>query len=546
MRAALYGRYSTEKQSESSIADQHRVCERLAERHQLRVVARFSDAAISGGTAAGRPGYQALLAAARRHEIDVIVAEDTSRLWRNMAEQAPRLAELADLGIHVVTHDLDTRQESAGMLGAVLGASSEAYRREIGRRTRRGLEGRAREGKTAGGHSYGYVAARDSGTGQIEIDRLEAKIVLRIFRLYADGKSPRAIADELNRGQVPAPSSSWARTERRQAGWVASALNGDGKLTGTLHNPMYRGEIIWNRFRWVRSASDSSKRRRVENPRGEWIVHRQERLRIVPQDLWERVVARRRERSRDVGKRVARGLSRLGASRTGRAPRHLLSGLLKCSVCGASYQLNGAMHYACSGHLNGGPNCCANSARLHREKAEAGVMEGISRIYLQSDALEEAQRRARALIKARAAKREPDTRAPRIKALKTEIGNLTDAIAQGVLRSSPAIAGKLRAAEEELAVLEAQPTRTLADVEQLIPRLTDEIRADLEALPRTLAAGNVDLARQELKGYLGSVRVVAEPTRMLLYSERNAVEAVLARAAGGGNMASINGSGGRI
>ena len=42
---------------------------------------------------------------------------------------------------------------------------------------------------------------------------------------------------------------------------------------------------------------------------------------------------------------------------------------------------------------------------------------------------------------------------------------------------------------------------------------------------------------------MGWVRVVAEPTRMLLYSERNAAEAVIARAAGG-NMATINGSGG--
>jgi hypothetical protein len=132
MKCAVYGRYSTEQQSGASIADQHRVCERIAERHGFTVVARFSDAAISGGTSA-RVGYQSLLAAARRNEFDAIVAEDTSRLWRNMAEQAPRLAELADLGIHVVTHDLDTRSESAGMLGAVLGASSEAYRKEIGR-----------------------------------------------------------------------------------------------------------------------------------------------------------------------------------------------------------------------------------------------------------------------------------------------------------------------------------------------------------------------------------------------------------------------------
>jgi hypothetical protein len=66
----------------------------------------------------------------------------------------------------------------------------------------------------------------------------------------------------------------------------------------------------------------------------------------------------------------------------------------------------------------------------------------------------------------------------------------------------------------------------------------------VQELPKTLAAGNIDLARRELKGYLGSIRVVAEPTRMLLYSERGFVEAALMRAAGG--MASIVGSGGGL
>jgi site-specific DNA recombinase len=544
MRACLYARYSTEKQSADSIEDQHRTCERLAERHGLTVTARFSDAAISGGTAQ-RPGYQALLGAARRREFDVIIAEDTSRLWRNLAEQAPRLAELADLGIHVVTHDLDTRTESAGMLGAVLGASSEAYRKEIGRRTRRGLEGRARQGKTAGGHSYGYIAARESADGQIEINQEEAEVIRRIYQQYADGKSPRAIADELNRNQVPAPGASWARAERRQKGWVASALHGDGKASGILHNPLYRGEIIWNRVRWVRSAANSHKRRRVENPRSEWIVRAEPRLRIVPQALWERVRARQRERSHEVGERISRGMARLSANHMGRSPRYLLSGLLKCSQCGASYQINGAKHYACSGYLNGGPNCCPNNARLHRDKAEAGVLEGIQRIFLAPAVIEEGQRRARALIKARATKPSPDTGVKRSRSLKEEIANLADAIAQGVLRSSPAIAEKLRAAEEELARLEAQPARPVADIERLIPRLAEEIRSGIEALPKTLADGNVDLARQELKGYLGSIRVVAEPARMLLYSERNLAEAVIARIAGG-NVASINGSGGRI
>src|SRR5688572_14760247 len=98
MRAAIYARYSTDKQSGASVDDQFRVCERIAERHSFAVVAKFSDAAISGGTTR-RPGYQAMLVAARNHNFEVIIAEDTSRLWRLLAEQAPRLAELEDLGL---------------------------------------------------------------------------------------------------------------------------------------------------------------------------------------------------------------------------------------------------------------------------------------------------------------------------------------------------------------------------------------------------------------------------------------------------------------
>ena len=74
MKAAIYARFSTSKQSESSIQDQLRICERLANQHGFEVVARFTDAAISGGTA-NRPGYQTMLEAARRNEFDAIIAE---------------------------------------------------------------------------------------------------------------------------------------------------------------------------------------------------------------------------------------------------------------------------------------------------------------------------------------------------------------------------------------------------------------------------------------------------------------------------------------
>jgi site-specific DNA recombinase len=89
MKAALYARYSTDKQSEASVEDQFRVAEQIATRDGYSVVARFHDRAISGGTSK-RDGYQAMLDAARRKEFAAIIADDSSRLWRNMAEQRPR------------------------------------------------------------------------------------------------------------------------------------------------------------------------------------------------------------------------------------------------------------------------------------------------------------------------------------------------------------------------------------------------------------------------------------------------------------------------
>src|SRR5215470_5291431 len=103
MKVAIYARFSVDDRSNSaSIEDQFRVCERLAESQHFKVVERFSDAAISGGTAR-RPGYQRLLVAARNHEFDAIIAEDMKRLWREQAEQWRALKELQDLGLHVLT-----------------------------------------------------------------------------------------------------------------------------------------------------------------------------------------------------------------------------------------------------------------------------------------------------------------------------------------------------------------------------------------------------------------------------------------------------------
>lgn len=509
MKAALYARFSTERQSDASIEDQFRVCERIAEREGLEIVVRFSDAAISAGTA-NRPGYQQMLAAARRHHFDVIVTEDISRLWRNRAEFGPRSAELEDLGVHLVTAvGDDTRRDGWGLTIQLKQMIAEAARRETGYRTARGLEGKARAGKPTGGRAYGYTAAKDSGTGQLEINEAQADIVRRIFEQFAQGRSYRSIASSLNEEGVPSPSSTWKGMKVRFSGWTPSTLFGDFRRgTGILNNVRYVGVVQWGREKYTRGAADSKRRRRSTNakPAHEYL---DERLRIVPQELWDKVKARQR------ALRVSDAKTALGDGRhrrrgAGRPPMFPLSGLLFCGVCGCNYVIRNKTHYCCGGRWNSGS--CDNGIHLARDYAHERIVTQIRDDLRRPELIEAVEHeldiRTKLLLKGRP--RSDDAKVgKRIAALKAEIANLTDAIARGMLRASPALAERLSAAESELVSLSAvKAPRT--EVIRAVPNFRAHVTTVLEGLEGILT-GDPVRGREALRQAVGESRIKLTP-----------------------------------
>jgi site-specific DNA recombinase len=469
VRAALYARFSTDRQSEASVEDQFRVCERLAEREGFEVVQRFEDRGISGGTTK-RPGYQALLRAARRREFGVILAEDLKRFWREQAEQWRAIKELVDLGIAIVTASgMDSRQQNFEIIASVIGAAGELERKEAAYRTRRGLEGRAVAGRPTGGKAYGYIAARDTGTGGIEVNEVEAAVVRRVFEMYAGGMSPRAIAAKLNEEGVPSPGATWKRTARRHdAKWLASAIHGEeDRGSGILNNRRYVGIVAWGRTHWRRGAADSSKRHRTMNAKP---LHEavDERLRIVPQFLWERVKARQAERQRTVGARV-KGALRRNAPGAGRPSRYPLSGLLRCAECGASYTIADARAYACASHINGA--ACTNTIRVARTLAEDRILASVRADLRNPEVIAEAERR---FARAMGERMKPDPVAlARMAELEREIDNLVGAIAGGMMKASPALARRLAAAEEELARLKSAQQARAPVIARVGPRIAE-------------------------------------------------------------------------
>ena len=105
------------------------------------------------------------------------------------------------------------------------------------------------------------------------------------------------MAQELNAQKIPTPSACWnrrvdaANRKRSNGEWVRTAIVGDVRRgTGILNNPIYKGDVVWGRSRWERSARDSSVRRwSLVEDASQVVSYHDERLRIVPDELWSAV-----------------------------------------------------------------------------------------------------------------------------------------------------------------------------------------------------------------------------------------------------------------
>ncbi len=146
-----------------------------------------------------------------------------------------------------------------------------------------------------GGVTYGYDVVRtlqSDGTvvtGERRINEDQAEIVRRIFREFAEGHSPRAIAQRLNRESIPGPRSTWG----------PSTIYGNHKRgTGILNNELYIGRLVWNRQRFIKDPMTGRRQARL-NPPEEWIVEDVPELRIIDQNLWDAVKRRRKRPARD-------------------------------------------------------------------------------------------------------------------------------------------------------------------------------------------------------------------------------------------------------
>jgi site-specific DNA recombinase len=458
-RVALYARYSSDLQNAASIDDQLRDCRAFVERQGWTVVTEYHDRALSGASLL-RPGLQRLLTDSRRDSFDVVVTEALDRLSRDQEDIAGIFKRLKFEGIRLTTlGEGDISELHVGLKGTM----NALFLKDLATKTRRGLEGRVKKGKSAGGITFGYdvVPADEEGRGGRTVNRQRATVVTRIFRDFAKGVSPIAIARQLNKEGVAGPGGRpWLDTTIR-----GHALRG----TGILRNELYVGKLIWNRLNYQK---DPDTRRRLSrlNPKSQWVVEDVPHLRIVDQHLWEQVAARL-EAVRSSDSNVKR---RSSAFWSRPRPKHLTTGLIICGSCRKPIAALGKDYLGCNYARRRGT--CENRLIIRRDQIEALVLEGLKsqlmapdlvREFIEAFHTEVNSRRGDQVAERQAMERELPT-------LLTKIRSLIDMIAGGI--RTPSVVQSLYDAEARKVFLEEALAKPASTPVRLHPGLADKYR----------------------------------------------------------------------
>ncbi len=348
-RVAIYARYSSKLQKPTSIEDQIRLCRAAATHLGGTVVRVHADRITTAATRHFRSGLDALLHDAEHGHIDLIFAEALDRISRDQEGMAGIYKRLNYWDVRLYTLDHGEIGPMHICFGSLM---NQAWLDNLAAKTKRGQIGALHKGRVPCGLCYGYrMANRIDDRGQPirglrEIDPDQARIVRLIHRLYADGMSSARIAAKLNHQGTPGP---------RGGPWGKTTINGNrSRHDGILNNELYRGRLIYGRRRYIRNP-DTGKRQARLVPPAEWIVNELPELRIIPDDLWNAVHARRRA----------------GQDRRITPAPHTqlpLTGILRCGICEGPMTVVNNRRYACRAHREYGT--CDNPRGIQATRIE--------------------------------------------------------------------------------------------------------------------------------------------------------------------------------
>ena len=330
VKVYIYTRVSTAMQIDGySLDAQKSRMKAFADFNDYEIVGEYEDAGKSGKSIEGRIQFNQMMEDIKsgKDGVSYVLVFKLSRFGRNAADVLSTLQVMQDFGVNLICVEdgIDSSKDAGKLMISVLSAVAEIERENIRVQTMEGRIQKAREGKWNGGFApYGYRLEK----GQLFINEEEAAAIRVIFDQYvhtdtgANGLAKYLVTHGIHKIQ-------------RQNG--KNPLFDSALIRRILKNPVYCGKIAYGRRRTEKVHGTRNDYRLVEQD--DYLLVDGLHEGIVSEELWHEAQVKLLAQAEKY-ERVNRGKD---------TKIHLLSGIVKCPVCGVGMYGNKSIKHKADG-----------------------------------------------------------------------------------------------------------------------------------------------------------------------------------------------------
>lgn len=370
----VYTRVSTAMQIDGySLEAQRTRMRAFAEFNEYEIAGEYEDAGKSGKSIEGRDEFNRMMEDIKTGKDDVsfVLVFKLSRFGRNAADVLSTLQTMQDFGVNLICVEdgIDSSKDAGKLMISVLSAVAEIERENIRIQTMEGRIQKARAGKWNGGFPpYGY-SLKD---GVLEINEEEATAIRTIFEQWVS-------TDIGANGLAKYLENHGIRKIPRHNG--KNPLFDAALIRKIIKNPVYCGKIAYGR----------RKTEKVHGTRNEYKLVEQDDY-LVVDGLHEGIVSEEMWNQAQV-KMIAQAKKYEHVNKAKDTRTHLLSGLVKCPICGAGMYGNKSIkhrkdgtkykdffYYGCKHRTMTRGHKCDYKKQINEDVLDAAVVEVITKL----------------------------------------------------------------------------------------------------------------------------------------------------------------------
>ena len=374
IKVYLYTRVSTTMQIDGySLDAQKTKMKAFCDYNEYEIAGEYEDAGKSGKSIEGRIAFNQMMDDIKsgKDEVSYVLVFKLSRFGRNAADVLATLQVMQDFGVNLICVEdgIDSSKDAGKLMISVLSAVAEIERENIRVQTMEGRMQKAREGKWNGGFApYGYSLI----DGKLEVNEEEAVAIRMIFDQYVNtDMGANGIAKYLENHGI--------HKIARQNG--KNPLFDAALIRRIIQNPVYSGKISYGRRRTEKVHGTRNEYRQVK--KDDYLLVDGLHEALVSEEVWEQAQVKVAAQAKKYEK----------VNRDKREKIHLLSGILKCPVCGAGMYGNKSIkkrkdgsnykdfyYYGCKHRNTTRGHKCDYKKQVHEEMLDASVAEVISKL----------------------------------------------------------------------------------------------------------------------------------------------------------------------